>query len=167
MNRPNTPNPTAAEIAARALQAIIDRVRTRGWTFLYGPFQGPRAVGYGYTIGFGATYGYPEVVVMSLGVETTSVVLSRLAEMLRAGERPVANQKLDLDLTFPVVLRSVEIDVARGHLALADAFYTVRGAPYEVLQLVWPDAAGRFPWESGFVVAGSYQPKLYADSAPN
>jgi hypothetical protein len=167
MNRPNQPNLSAAEIAARALGSIIDRVRTRGWTFVYGPFQGPRPVPYGYTIGFGATYEYPEVVVMSLGLETTAVVLSRLAEKLSAGERPAANQKLDLGLTFPVVLRSVELDAAREHLALAGDFYTVRGAPYEVLQLVWPDAAGRYPWESGFVVAGSYQPKLYADSAPN
>lgn len=162
------PRPSARHVAgaARALQETVRRVQERGWTFIFTAYEG-HPIAFGYTVGFTRTFAYPEAVVLGLGPETTAFVLSRLAEKLAAGVRPVPDARLDLGLNFPVVLRTVPVDAARGCMYLANTYYEARPDGYRAVQVVWPDAHGRFPWEAGHDSAGSYQPRLFDGPPPD
>ena len=160
MSRRRRPRADDAEIRARVLQEVAARVQERGWTFIFTPFEG-HPIAFGYSVGFTATFGYPEAMVLGLGHETTAFVLSRLAEKLAAGERPEPGGFIELGLNFPVVLRTVPAETARGRMYVANAFYEGRPDGYEAVQVVWPDARGRFPWEAGHERTGSYQPLLF------
>ena len=149
---------------ARALQEIARRVQTQGWTSIFTLLEG-HPIGYGYTVGLTWSFGYPEAVVLGLGPDTTGYVLAALARKVAAGERPEPNTFVEVGLNFPVVLRAVPPEAARERLKVANLFYEAGG--YETVQVVWPDVRGRFPWESGYQRAGSYQPLLFTDPPPN
>ncbi|HEX8693668.1 MAG TPA: DUF4262 domain-containing protein [Longimicrobium sp.] len=151
---------------AGVLQEVVSRVQAQGWTYIYTPFEG-HPVAYGYTVGFTETFGFPEAVVLGLAQETIGFLFARLAEKLRMCERPPLDQPLDLGLTVPLVLRAIPAEVARTHLKIANVFYEHRTDGYEAVQVVWPDAAGRFPWEAGYERAGNYQPQLFQGPPPD
>ncbi len=151
-------------IRARILNTARQRVEERGWTFIFTPMLS-EPVNYGYSVGFFRSYGFAEAVVVGVSMDATAAVLGGLAEMLAAGGRPACHVPLDLGLTFPIVLRPVPKERARSLLLLADEFYG--GTEYPTVQAVWPDVGGRFPWESGFVRKGSYQPLLFDEPAPD
>ena len=133
------------------------RVSATGWTYIYSGFH-DLPVGYGYTVGLTQTFDHPEAVVVGLAEEHTAYVFGELVAKLRAGERPIVNAAVGMGLNLPVVLRHVPPSLAAQHLWVASAFYEQQA--FEAVQIVWPDAHGRFPWEAGHERKGNYQPLL-------
>lgn len=153
-----------ATVRARVLGFVTKRVRDEGWTGIYTPFDG-HPIEYGYTVGLTETFGFPEAVILGVGPAVANQAFAALAGLLRTGRAPALHQPVDVGLTFPVVLRPIPPATARLHLKVANAFYEGRRA-YSAVQLVWPDAEGRFPWEAGHQVIGSYQPLLSPGPPP-
>ncbi len=54
----------------------------------------------------------------------------------------------DLVEGYECEFRTVNPSHYDGLLNYGNWYY--KGAPYPVLQLIWPDPAGLFPWEDGF-----------------
>lgn len=154
-----------SDTARRFLSDVSHRVRTNGWTMICTPFDGLPVL-YGYTVGFERTFAHPEAVVVGLPPEIIAYVLSRLAGRLGRGERPPRNEPVDLDLNHPVVLRTIAADISAERLKVAHALQDGR-VPVEAVQVVWPDPAGRFPWEAGYRLLRGYQPLLYQVPAPD
>lgn len=128
-------------------------IETNGWALEPVPAQlgvDPPVPPYAYTIGFPATFGFPDVLVFGLTPIATNGLVELVADLLRGGtEIPIGVELVGL---FDNDLRSVfaPIDLDRwGHLVqVASAWY--RGAPHEVVQLLWPDRNGFLPTEPGF-----------------
>ena len=134
---------------------LRDTVRRHGWAVQYAAGSPPFA----YTVGlFG--FEHPELLVYGLDLQTSAWLLNDLGQRVADGERfgpgrPLRlagwNHRLQLfpfhDGDDPPVLGS------------AQRFYD-RGAagPVPALQLIWDDAAGRFPWEAGYDLPGGLQP---------
>lgn len=139
-------------------QAIAAIVELKGYAVE--PVRADPAAGrptYSYTIGLEDLLSHPELLVVGLDGEMASRLADEFVDHLRAGgELPASTPFVGmLGPDLPCVLLPVDVtDHADWFDGLAD-FYAHR--PARVLQLVYPDAQGRFPWQTDAdpaVVAG-------------
>lgn len=158
-------SPPDLALLARILQGVVARIRAQGWTYIFARFEG-HPIAYGYTVGLTETFGFPELVMLGVGEAVADHAFATLVARLRAGGVPPLHQPLDVGLTFPLVPRPIPQETARRHMPIANVFYDGRRS-YDAVQLVWPDAGGRFPWEAGHQLAGSYQPLLCEGPPPD
>jgi hypothetical protein len=99
---------------------------------------------FAYTIGLYQSYQQPEIIIVGLSLPTMSALMNICGDKVKAGE------KLPLDTPVPGVLpgyqvrfRAVrELATYAEYLGYATWFYS--GPEFPVIQLVWPDKAGRF-----------------------
>jgi Domain of unknown function (DUF4262) len=102
------------------------------------PELDPPVAGYIYTIGFPIAFDFPEVVLFGLTPAAARGLYDLLADLLRGGT------EIPLGVEFIGLLDN---DL-RCVFATAGAWY--RGAPFDVVQLLWPDRNGFLPTEPGF-----------------
>lgn len=98
-----------------------------------------------YTIGFPDVLGHPEVVASNVDPS----FLNRLSDLIRAGARFTDGASLEGLLRDPVVFRRVPPELMGPEVAACHQHHA--GKPFELVQMVWPDAEGRFPWDPGYV----------------
>jgi hypothetical protein len=128
-------------------------IETSGWALEPVPARpdlDPPVPGYSYTIGFPAAFGFPEVLIFGLTPVAARGLLGLVADMLGGGtEIPLGVELVGL---FDNDLRSVfaPIDLAEWDGLVATAVSWYRGAPFEMVQLLWPDRRGFLPTEAGF-----------------
>ena len=118
---------------------IFDDVQRFGWHVLIVAGE-PR---FAYTIGLYARYKQPEVVVFGLRKEDLHAVCNTYGDRIKNGEPPAPEPYLETNS----VLESVEPDLLDEYFGTGRWFY--RGRDFPVLQLVWSDAGGLFPWDEG------------------
>lgn len=110
----------------------------------------PPVPGYAYTIGFPEAFGFPEVVLFGLTPVAASGLAGLVADLLRGGtEIPLG---VELTGLFDNDLRCVfaPVDVGEWAALFGVAVAWRRGAPFDVVQLLWPDRNGFLPTEPGF-----------------
>jgi len=117
-------------------------IETRGWAVELEP-------GSVYSIGFPEAFGFPDVVVLGMKPSGASGILELIADQLSAGVTipidTVVSGLFDGDLRSVLVV--VEADALAGRFATARAWRG--GVEPDMVQLVWPDRNGWFPFESG------------------
>jgi hypothetical protein len=120
-----------------------------------------------FTIGLVRTWSHPEIVVFGLPDTTAHEVLSDIVRRIEGGEQLESGRTYDDVFGNRVPARFVEVDPAAysAFLGYAQWFYETE-ADFPVIQLVWPDKAGRFPWEAGCTVSREHQPVLTLDWPP-
>lgn len=128
-------------------------IETAGWALEPvppNPEADPPEPGYAYTIGFPAAFGFPEIVVFGLTPVATRGLLDLVADLLRGGtEIPIGVELVGLfDNDLRCVFAPVALELHSHLFATASAWY--RGAPIDVVQLLWPDRNGFLPSEPGF-----------------
>ena len=135
---------------AEKIEWMID---THGWATepvaARTDLQPPRA-GYVYTIGYPEAFGFPEVVVFGLTPSAANGLFDMIADMLRGGtEIPIGVELTGLfDNDLRCVFAPIAAATARELLGTAVAWR--RGAPFDAVQLLWPDRNGFLPTEVGF-----------------
>lgn len=112
-----------------------------------------------FTVGL-SRQGLPELVTFSLPNHVAQAMLNTSADRLRAGQLPtdvgVGEIACPMDVFFKVAFIEKVREVSLAIEALSGV-----DAPM-VLQMVWPDKSGLFPWEAGFDESlRSCQPSLY------
>jgi Domain of unknown function (DUF4262) len=110
----------------------------------------PALPGYGYTIGFEQTFGFPEVVIVGLKPVAAKGLAGLVADVLRGGNPvPVGEQFRGLyDGEQRAALVPVDVEALGAMFPAATAWY--QDQPFRMVQLVWPDRNGWLPWEPGF-----------------
>ncbi|WP_345483334.1 DUF4262 domain-containing protein [Planotetraspora phitsanulokensis] len=138
----------------------VEHVQTRGWSVWMIPEDdvGP---GFSYTVGLWHTYRSPELAMFGLDVHLMHELLNRLGDGIAAGEFVAAEQeRRDLIERYPVVLKQVDMRWYREYFGRAIAFY--RRPPFPILQVLWPDADGRFLWHPEYAErCRELQPSLW------
>lgn len=128
-------------------------IEQRGWALE--PVQPsfdvePPVAGHSYTIGFPERFGFPEVLVFGLTPVAANGLLEMVAELLDGG----TDIPLGVALTglFDNDLRCVfaPLDAPGAATWLPTAVAWRRGAPFDAVQLLWPDRNGFLPTEIGF-----------------
>ncbi|WP_076435288.1 DUF4262 domain-containing protein [Microbispora rosea] len=122
----------------------VEHVRSRGWSVTMIP-EDDLGPGFAYTVGLWHTYRSPELAMFGLDVHFMHELLNRLGDGVATGKPVEAEQeRYDLIARHPVVLKQVDLRWYREFFGQAISFY--RRPPFPVLEVVWPDPDGRFPW---------------------
>jgi Domain of unknown function (DUF4262) len=114
------------------------------------PEHDPPIGGYVYTIGYPQAFGFPEVALFGLQPVAARGLFDLLADLLRGGtEIP---QGIELTGLFDNELRCVfaPVDLNEWGALFATGVAWHRGAPFGLVQLLWPDRNGFLPTEAGF-----------------
>ncbi len=129
---------------------LVANVREHGWqgtNVFADPDEGKP--GFCYSIGFWRMASIPEILITGLPVDVGHGVLRCIHEMAAEGFVPPVGVPVSGLLTghdclfFPITPQAY-----REYPLSANWFYGNKD--YPCLQLVWPDLAGVFPWQSGF-----------------
>ena len=128
-------------------------IETAGWAIepvLPDTTTEPPTPGYAYSIGFPAAFGFPEVLLFGLTPVAARGLLELVADLLRGGtEIPTGVELVGLfDNDLRCVFAPIDLGEYGGLVGTATAWY--RGAPFDVVQLLWPDRNGFLPTEAGF-----------------
>jgi hypothetical protein len=126
-------------------EETIAQVREHGWQVMMIPADdnGP---GWAFTIGLWHTHGIPELAMFGLDIYDMKACLNGLGGRAVGGQRVEADQiRHDVIEEHPVTLKSVDMRWYRAFFGSAIMFY--RRPPFPVLEVVWPDRDGFFPWQ--------------------
>jgi len=128
-------------------QKVVDDILQYGWHVVnvLGERDLPE---FTYTIGLFRSYEHPEVLIYGLPRERAHQLVNDLGEKVRQGVTYVAGNTYDDILRdYRCTFRAIPSSQYAEHLGWAMWFYEGRGFP--ALQLVYPDAEGRWPWDGG------------------
>jgi hypothetical protein len=105
---------------------------------------------YAYTIGFPATFGFPDILVFGLTPVAIRGLIDMVAGLLRGGtEIPIGVELVGLfDNDLRCVFAPIDLSVWGGLVEVSTAWY--RGVEQPMVQLLWPDRNGFLPTEAGF-----------------
>jgi Domain of unknown function (DUF4262) len=137
--------PTPQDDHDRKLLADIDRV---GWAVI-GVLEDEEGPGFAYSVGLFHTLGHPEILLMGLRPPIAQQLINSAGERVRTGERFEAGRRYDgIAAGFPLAFVEMDRRYYKEYLGYAGWFY--RGPDFSVLQCLWPDKQGVFPWEPGY-----------------
>jgi hypothetical protein len=120
----------------------------------------PDTVPFAYTVGL-TGYGFPELVIAGLPPETGHVLLNEMAGR-------VCDEGLGLRHGHHIrgLLDGQEVRVVAGEISEVlfpgAALMRYGDGRVRLLQLAWPDAGDRFPWQSGYDAVTYPQPTIGA-----
>jgi hypothetical protein len=147
------------------VREFLVEVDTHGWIVMRIAADGP-GPDFAYSIGLVRTYAHPEIIVVGLPMDVAHNIINDLGAAVRDGARFNAGQisgafLKDYDVTF----RAVPEYQYGAYLGWGQQVYGRSDFP--VLQLIYPDRAGRWPWQDG--VASQFralQPVLADEPEP-
>lgn len=137
-------------------QRLIDTIAEHGQA-IQGVFPNEDGTGpqWAYTIGL-SVEDHPEVITFSLPHEVAQTLLNDVSAMSRKEPIHVGYYD-DIVKGFPVAF--IEADPARLEDYVNQA-KNLFGEDISILQMVWPDKAGLFPWDDGYSFGPEVQPLL-------
>ncbi|MBV8700049.1 MAG: DUF4262 domain-containing protein [Bradyrhizobium sp.] len=142
-------------------ERIVGNVRKHG-CHIVGIMPDEERLGYAFSIGLFVNYGHPEIVIFGLDRRDAGNVINDIRDRVSRGQRYAAGDVGDqLLVGHKTCFADVPLQCYRDYLGTAIWFYAKSPRPFPCLQLVWPDRAGRFPWQAEFDPAlRKYQPLL-------
>ncbi len=117
---------------------------------------------YSFSIGLFWNFQHPEIIIFGLSQKTAGVVINEIRAKVESGGNFQAGETTGEFFTEgKAVFISVDAKAYRDFLGSAQWFYRCLDDKFPVLQLVWADKLGKFPWEEGHdLQAARLQPIL-------
>lgn len=152
---------------AELFEDIARRIARFGWSLVYvggGPCSVPGCDGdhgsdlddvdlppYGYTVGLPLGFDHPELVLVGLAVEATSLVLDRVGAMVAEGARMAPGSRFEIEGVRLKVGACYPARVSQGLISVSMDYHAEVGCASvpNPLQIMWSDDEGRFPDEPG------------------
>lgn len=107
--------------------------------------QGP---GYVFSVGLYLHFAHPEIVIFGLDHTVAGTAINDICSLVQKGRRFQNRDILDEILSnVSVMAIDVHPNFYREYLGTALWFYRSVGPAFPVLQIVWPDKKGHFPWD--------------------
>lgn len=131
-----------------AQRRVIAQIEDHGWRTT-GVAGRPGYPAFAYTTGLWLTHGISELICFDLPPETCHNLFGLVARAAAAGRHFAANTPVPGLLEGEAVW-FLPVDRAQADAYLPASRWFYRDAEFPAWQLVWPDAAGRFPWQDGF-----------------
>ena len=129
-------------------RAILASIASYGWSVI-GIQEEEDAPTYSFSVGIYHTLGVPELLIIGQKPENAQGLINNAGELMREGRRFTPGERAEGLLEgYPAVL--VEVDPRYYREYLGYAGWVNRGWDFPVLQIVWPDLDGRFPWDQGY-----------------
>lgn len=107
---------------------------------------------FAFTIGHFENRSHPELIIIGLRPGTAEQFLNLAADRITSANEKIIPYKKYNDLADGVTVAFVPVAYKYydEYLGYANWYYDSMPKPFPALQLVWPDRAGRFPWEDGY-----------------
>lgn len=127
---------------------ILGHIAEHGWAVI-GIEEGEEGPGYSFSVGIHHTLGQPEVVVMGLRSDNARAFINDVGGRMRSGRRFAPGERtFDLAEAYPTDFIRVDPRYYREYFGYARWLY--RRNTFPMIQIVWPDKNGLFPWEPGY-----------------
>jgi hypothetical protein len=121
-----------------------------------------RSPDWAYSIGLWHTYRSSELAVAGLPLDNAMTLINQIGDRIKAGVSLKDGDRLDDLLTSDLDVACRTIDEGWYRPLFGQAIDFSMAPPLPFLQVVWPDRAGRFPWEEGFdLTFAQSQPQLH------
>lgn len=141
-------------------ESIIRNIAESGWhcTAVGGGENGDPP--FAYTVGLTHTYNQPEFIIFGLPPSVAHGILGILAQAAKNGTMPPLDELCDqLVEDYSCALIPVPREQYKGRVSATLWYYAEK--PFSLIQVVWPDAKGLFPWDENFdPTLKPYQPVL-------
>ncbi len=136
------------EWRAEYMKQVQDLIHQYGW-FAQGVLAGESHPEYEYTIGLTQTYNHPEFIIFGLHGDTMHGILSILVREIESGARFIGGDRVSQVIEgYDLAICPVPGDRYDEYVGVALDYNN--GPDFELLQVVWPDRAGHFPWEDNY-----------------
>lgn len=123
------------------LRRVEAEIAERGWHVTVVE-DTPR---YAHTTGLTRSFAHPELLVIGLPISSIAEVLDEVSKLVAGGAVFRAGEvSADIFEGLQATFRDVPLVSVLDYCVAATAFY---GLPPKVLQLIWPDANGHWPWD--------------------
>lgn len=143
-------------------QKVIDDVREYGWHVVNVLAEGDLPE-FTYTIGLYQNYRHPEILVYGLPRDRAHPIVNELGEGIRNGEVYLTGKTYgEILQKYSCTFRAIPSSQYLEHLGWAMWFY--EGPEFPALQLVYPDSAGRWPWQDGVAEGFRQRQPILADA---
>lgn len=112
--------------------------------------SGGSAADWAYSVGLFERFGHPELAIFGLPNNVAHWIINEITSRIRSGEHFKPDASIDglLEGDYVCVTRNVQKDWYDALFGYATWFY--RDRAYPVLQVIWPDKQGLYPWDDGF-----------------
>ena len=121
---------------------------------------------FSYTTGLLEKFNHPEIIIFGLHPEVAQEFLNLLRDRIADGETFEEGKDYD-EIAHGFTTRFVEVDDAKGQpdyfgagLRYYKHYQPELAEAYQAIQLVYPDAENRFPWDEGYDLPKNLQPLL-------
>ena len=108
---------------------------------------------YAYSIGFFENFQHPEIIMFGLPKEKCYRTFERIYQLLLESDEVMVPFECNYDIIqndLPVLFTDISFSAAYKYMEYANWFYKEKTLIYPVLQLIWPDEKGYFPWQVSF-----------------
>ncbi len=125
---------------------VTSKIEEHGWAVVN--VDGDATLpAYSYSVGLYKTFSHPEVIVFRLEPAVRQQIINTIAQAVRGGRRFSENETTDQILIgHQCAFRLVAPAAEATYMGAALGYY---GREVPALHCIWPDQAGRFPWERG------------------
>lgn len=125
---------------------VIADVEQYGWHCLH-VLGGEDTPQFSYTIGLQYTWSHPELIVVGLPPDVAHGILGLMVDALKTGTPIALDRPTDALLEdLPCVFVPVPKERYAEWVGFARWYY--EGNDFELVQIVWPNREGHFPWHS-------------------
>ena len=132
-------------------QTIRAHVAQFGWHVQFvSPASSAGRPPWAYTIGVHRTFGHPELAIAGVAMTEAHTTLNGLVRQVQAGIRVRPAQVYPELFADGIGVRFFEIDRRWYEACFGRAIDFYGGTDFPMLQGVWSDTAGRFPWDAGY-----------------
>ena len=148
---------------AQLWKKVKDNVAKYGW-HVTGVFQGEDTPPFTYTVG-AWDQALPELLIVGLPYQSGGAILNDILNAARKGLELKEGVAYTEFANFPLYLKALTLEQAQGWTTMAFTYHTKgKGKanskdPFLVMQVVYPDRQGRYPWDDGYDFQG--QPRCW------
>ncbi len=130
------------------IQQVEANIQRTGWSVI--AVNGDPTINmpiWAYTVGIERTLGHSELVMSGLPPETMQPILNNIGMLIRNGAYFIPGIQADNVLqNYQVAFRTVHYSWYTSLFGVARRIYG--HWEFQMLQVLYPDSAGRFPWEA-------------------
>ncbi|WP_082111428.1 DUF4262 domain-containing protein [Grimontia sp. AD028] len=130
---------------------LLDKVNELGWYNIHIAEENGSPA-FAFSIGHFHKQNHPEIIIVGLPAETAHQLLNiAVVKIVGANEKIEPYKKYtDFTESLSVAFVPVGLEHYGEYLGYANWYYGSMPKPYPVVQMVWPDREGKYPWESGY-----------------
>jgi hypothetical protein len=130
-------------------RTLLSDIEKYGWHAV-GVAEEANSPQFTFSVGLYYRHTHPEILIMGLKQSIAHSLICSIVDRVREGGKFEAGQ-LDTELaSFPCTFVPVHPQHYSEYLGYGMWFYRSLPTQFPVLQLIWPDKGGLFPWQSGY-----------------